>query len=168
MATQADVRRIARALPDTEETKGRFAFSVRQKDKLKGFAWVWMERIEPKKPRVANPGVLAVRVANVSHRDLMIAAEPKKFFTEPHYNGFPAVLVRLDAVSVSDLRQLLADGWSCHNPQRRDAAKGGDAAKGQVTARRGSTRKGRGPAKAKKATRPRASSGRSAATGVRG
>ena len=65
MATQADVRRIALSLPDTEEAKDRFAFSVLNKGKPKGFAWVWMERVDPKKPRVANPGVLAVRVANL-------------------------------------------------------------------------------------------------------
>jgi hypothetical protein len=116
MATQADVRRIALSLPGTEETKGRFAFSVRNKGKLKGFAWVWMERVTPKKPRIANPSVLAVRVANLFHKDVMIAAEPEKFFTEPHYNGFPAVLVRLEAVSLSDLRELLEEGWRCQAP----------------------------------------------------
>jgi hypothetical protein len=119
MATQADVRRIALALPETEEADGRFAFSVRVKDKLKGFAWVWMERIEPKKPRVANPKVLAVRVANLAQKDLLISAEPEKFFTEPHYNGFPAVLVRLAAVSVGDLRTLLAEAHRCMAPTVR-------------------------------------------------
>jgi hypothetical protein len=107
MSTQADVRRIALALPDTEESEGHFAFSVRTKGKLRGFAWVWMERIEPKKPRVANPKVLAVRVGNLAERETLISAEPTKFFTEPHYNGFPAVLVRLPAVKVAELRILL-------------------------------------------------------------
>ena len=116
MATRADVRRIALSFPETEETKNRFAFSVRNKGKLKGFAWVWMERIAPKQPRVANPAVLAVRVANLFHKDVMIAADPKKFFTEPHYNGFPAVLVRLEAVSIPDLRELLEEGWRCQAP----------------------------------------------------
>jgi hypothetical protein len=113
MATQSDVRRIALALPATAESPERFAFSVEHKGKPKGLAWVWMERVEPKKPRVPNPAVLAVRVPNVAQRDLMISAEPAKFFTEPHYNGFPAVLVRLDAVSVDDLEQLLAGAWRC-------------------------------------------------------
>jgi hypothetical protein len=121
MATQADVRRIALALPATEEGTERFGFSVVDKGKPRGFAWVWMERVTPKKPRVPNPGVLAVRVANVAQRDAMIAAEPAKFFTEPHYNGFPAVLVRLDAVSVADLEVLLAEAWRCQAP--RDLAK---------------------------------------------
>lgn len=113
MATRSDVRRISLALPDSEEAEGHFAFSVRNKGKAKGFAWVWMERVDPKKPRVANPAVLAVRVANVGQRDALIAAEPKKFFTEPHYAGFPAVLVRLSEVRVPELRTLLQEAWRC-------------------------------------------------------
>ena len=116
MATQADVRRIAMSLPGAEEEAGRFAFSVYNKGKLKGFAWVWLERLAPKQPRKPNPGVLAVRVANLSQKDLMIAADPAKFFTEPHYNGFPAVLVRLDAVTVADLRMLIKEAWQCQAP----------------------------------------------------
>ena len=117
MATQADVRRIALALPATEETKGHFAFSVRNKGKLKGFAWVWMERIEPKKPRIPNPAVLAVRVASLVEKDLLIQAMPAKFFTEPHYDGFPAVLVRLAEVRVPELRELLEEAWRCQAPK---------------------------------------------------
>jgi hypothetical protein len=45
-----------------------------------------------------------------------LSAEPVKFFTEPHYEGFPAVLVRLDAVTVADLKVLIADGWRCMAP----------------------------------------------------
>ena len=116
MASQTDVRRIAMSFPETEEGDGRFAFSVRNRDKLKGFAWVWMERIQPKKPRVANPGVLAVRVANEGQKEALISAEPKKFFTEPHYAGFPAVLVRLAEVSVPDLRELLRGAWRTQAP----------------------------------------------------
>jgi hypothetical protein len=116
MATRADVRRIALSLPKAVEAKGHFAFSVPNKGKLKGFLWVWMERVIPKKPRVANPGVIAVRVANVGQRNAMLAADPVKFFTEPHYAGFPAVLVRLDAVTVADLKVLLAEGWRCMAP----------------------------------------------------
>jgi len=47
---------------------------------------------------VPNPEVLAVRVASLAEKDELIAADPEKFFTEPHYNGFPAVLVRLPAI----------------------------------------------------------------------
>jgi len=117
VATQRDVRRIALALPETEETEGRFAFSVRNKGKLKGFVWVWMERINPKKPRVANPAVVAIRVPNLGQRDALIAAEPAKFFTEPHYAGFPAVLVRLAEVTVADLRELIPTAWRTQAPK---------------------------------------------------
>lgn len=116
MATQADVRRIALSLPETEEASDRFAFSVRSKDKLKGFAWVWMERVQPKRPRVPNAGVIAVRVANLAQKDLILSADRTKFFTEPHYNGFPAVLVRLDAVTVDDLEMLIEEAWRCQAP----------------------------------------------------
>lgn len=116
MATQADVQRIALAQPGTEQAPTGFAFSVMNKGKAKGFVWVWMERITPKKPRVANPGVVAIRVQNIEHREAMIAADPRKFFTEPHYAGFPAVLVRLDAVTVADLETLIPDAWRCMAP----------------------------------------------------
>jgi hypothetical protein len=138
MASQADVRRIALSLPATEEGDDRFAFSVRNKDKLKGFAWVWMERIDPKKARVANPDVLAVRVANEGHKEALIAAEPKKFFTEPHYNGFPAVLVRLAEVNARELRMLLEEAWRCQAP--RELAAGGSDGK-RATAKRPAARR---------------------------
>jgi hypothetical protein len=74
---------------------------------------------------VPNPGVLAVRVANLGQKDALIAAEPKKFFTEPHYNGFPAILVRLDAVTKSDLEVLLAEAWRCMAPREHTRRKSG-------------------------------------------
>jgi hypothetical protein len=122
MATQADVRRIAMSLPGTEQAEKGFAFSVMHKNKPKGFIWVWMERVVPKKPRIANPGVLAARVPNVAQRDLLIAADPKKFFTEPHYEGFPAVLVRLDEVTIADLEVLIPDAWRCLAPLGKSTA----------------------------------------------
>jgi len=116
MATQADVRRIALSLPTAEEASDRFAFSVPNKGKRKGFVWVWMERVVPKKPRVPNPGVIAVRVANEGQKSALLSADGKKFFTEPHYDGFPAVLVRLAAVNVADLKVLIAEAWRCQAP----------------------------------------------------
>jgi hypothetical protein len=117
MTTQADVRRIALAFPGAEESSERFAFWVENKGKPKGFVWVWQERIAPNKPRVPNPGVIAVRVPNLSQKDLVLSADSKKFFTEPHYNGYPAVLVRLDAVTEADLEVLIADAWRCQAPK---------------------------------------------------
>jgi hypothetical protein len=71
MATQNDVRRIALSLPEVEEAADRFAFSVRNKGKLKGCAWVWLERVEPRKARVPQPDVL-VRLNAVSVADLEV------------------------------------------------------------------------------------------------
>jgi hypothetical protein len=55
MATQADVRRVALALPGVVQEPGRSAFAVPHKGKLKGFVWVWLERVHPKKARVPQP-----------------------------------------------------------------------------------------------------------------
>ena len=117
MADQDDVRRIALSLPDTVEDEDRFAFSVMNKGKAKGFAWIWMERIQPKRPRVPNSEVLAVRVANQGEKELLLASDDEKFFTEPHYNGFPAVLVRLAAIDADELEELLIDAWRCLAPK---------------------------------------------------
>jgi hypothetical protein len=117
MARPQDVRRIALGLPETREEERRFAFSVLNKGKRKGIAWVWMERVDPKKPRVPNPKVLAVRVANQEEKEMLIAADPEKFFTEPHYNGFPAVLVRLASIGVAELRELIVDAWRAQSPK---------------------------------------------------
>jgi hypothetical protein len=117
LADQSDVRRIALSLPETSEGDDRFAFSVRNKDKQKGFVWVWMERVEPKKPRVPNPDVVAVRVADQEEKEMLLAADPETFFTEPHYNGFPAVLVRLPAIDVEELTALITEAWRCQAPR---------------------------------------------------
>lgn len=117
MATQADVRRIAMKLAGTQEKPGHFAFEVLNKGKLKGYAWVWMERIDPKKARVPQPKVLAVRTASLDDKEFLLQLNPRKFFTEPHYNGYPAVLVRLEEVTVADLRPLLTEAWRTMLPR---------------------------------------------------
>ncbi|MBK9068845.1 MAG: hypothetical protein IPL76_18530 [Gemmatimonadetes bacterium] len=122
MATQAQVRRIAMALPGTEEIPGRFGFAVRDRDKLKGYAWVWLERVHPKQARVPQPKVLAIRVASLDDKEFLLGLDPGRFFTEPHYNGYPAVLVRLPAVTVGELRPLLLEAWRCQAPKALRAA----------------------------------------------
>jgi len=117
MASQAEVRRIALSLPGTEETPNHFAFSVRNKGKLKGFVWFWMERVAPKKPRVPQPKVIAVRVASLVDKDFMLTLNPAKFFTEPHYDGFPAILVRLPAVTARELKPIITEAWRCQAPK---------------------------------------------------
>ena len=114
MATEGDVRRIANALPGTEEGRPQLGFGIkatsgRGKGKVKGYAWSWKERVDPKKARVENRGVLAVRVRDEEEKQILLSGDPDVFFTEPHYNGFPAVLIRLKAIKVPALRKLLTD-----------------------------------------------------------
>jgi len=117
VASRDDVRRIALALPDTVEAEDRFAFSVRNKGKEKGFVWVWQERVDPKKARVPNPQVVAIRVADDAEKQALLASNAKKFFTEDHYNGYNAVLVRLAAVRARELEELITDAWRCMAPK---------------------------------------------------
>lgn len=114
MADQHDVRRIALALPGTTEDPTSFRFLVAGK----AFAWVWLERSAPKGPRIANPGVLAVRVAGEIEKDDLLALASTVFFTEPHYDGFPAILVRLAAIDEAHLADLLARAWRLQAPAR--------------------------------------------------
>jgi hypothetical protein len=130
MATQDDVRRIVATLPETAEATDRFAFSVLNKGKNKGIAWVWMERIEPKKARVPQPAVLAIRVEGEDEKQALISTLPAVFFTEPHYNGFPAVLVRLAEIEVEMLRTLLVAAWRIQAP--RTLVKAHDSASQEV------------------------------------
>ena len=107
------MRRIAVALPQTVEAADRFSFSVSNKDKQKAFVWAWAERVEPKKPRVPRSDVVAIRVIDGFDKEALLASAPDKFFTEPHYNGFPAILVRLPRIALDELEELIVDAWRC-------------------------------------------------------
>lgn len=117
MADQEDVRRIALSLPETSEADDDFAFSVLNKGKQKGFVWAWKERVHPKKPRVPSDTVVAIRVTDNHEKEALLATGEPHFFTEPHYNGYPAILVRLPLIDPEELRELIVDGWRCQAPK---------------------------------------------------
>jgi hypothetical protein len=117
MATQDDVRRICSKLPGANEGEGRFGFSVENKGKAKGFLWSWAERIDPKKARVPNDDVLVVVVPNLAVKEIIVGSDSEKFFTEPHYNGFPAVHIRLAAIQTDELEDLIVEAWRCKAPK---------------------------------------------------
>lgn len=117
MATQKDVRRIALALPGVVESTGQFAFRVENKGALKLVVWAWRERVHPKKPKVPRDDVVVVRVAGEDDKEALLAGDPEVFFTEPHYDGYPAVLVRLPAIRVAALRKLITDSWRRQAPR---------------------------------------------------
>jgi hypothetical protein len=118
MPGHADVRRIAAALPDAiDETEGQsLTFTVGGK----GFAWAYLERVHPKKARVVNPHVLAVRCP-IERKELLIEAAPDVYFDDDHYRGYPAVLVRLEVVEEAELAALLADACALQasKPKRK-------------------------------------------------
>lgn len=107
MASQDDVRRICLALADTSEDPNGFRFFVAGKQ----FVWSWMKRVDPKRPRVANAEVIAVHRADEIAKQDLLALDPDAFFTEPHYDGYPAVLVRLPRVDSELLTVVLTDAW---------------------------------------------------------
>lgn len=114
MATLEDALRIAASLPETTIDASGNVFSVNGKT----FAWPWRERVHPKKARVSNRGVLAVRVANEVEKGVLIEMNPDVFFTEPHYDGYPAILIRLDAIEEPLLAKLVEDAWRLRAPRR--------------------------------------------------
>lgn len=117
MATRADVRRIALSLPGTLEEPGRFAFAVRGKDKPRPFVWEWRERVHPRKTKVPNPEVIVIPVASLEDKAFLLGLDGRKFFTEPHYDGYAAVLVRLPAITARELRPVIAEAWRCKAPK---------------------------------------------------
>lgn len=116
MTTHDDVRRICSKLPGAVEGQDRFGFSVENKGKAKGFLWTWAERVDPKKARVINDSVLAVIVPGLVAKETILQSDSEKFFTEAHYNGFPAVLVRLEAIAPDELEDLIIEAWRCKAP----------------------------------------------------
>jgi hypothetical protein len=112
MATLDDARRIALSLPETT-SNGDAEVKVRGK----AFMWSWLERPDPKRARVPNPEVLVVWVESEEVKYGLADAEPDKFFTEPHYEGYRAVMVRLLKVSPDELRDLIVDAWRIRAPK---------------------------------------------------
>jgi hypothetical protein len=95
MATEADVRELALAIPGTIEKPSYGTPGFRVRDRL--FA------------RIREPGVLLVWCEGLDEKELLIEGEPEKFFTTPHYDGHASVLVRLAAIDCSELAELLAE-----------------------------------------------------------
>jgi hypothetical protein len=118
MLGHSDVRRLAMAQPGAvDESEGEsLSFTVGGK----GFAWRYLVRTHPKKPRVLDPGILAVRCP-IERKELLIEAAPDIYFDDDHYRGYPAVLVRLDAVEEAELAALLSEAcaWTASKPKRR-------------------------------------------------
>ena len=102
------VRRLALSIPGAVDASSptRLVFEVGGKGK--GFAWTYLVRENPKKPRVPKIDILAVRCP-IDRKELLIEAAPDRFFVDDHYRGYTGVLIRLGAVDEDELAGLLRD-----------------------------------------------------------
>ena len=119
MADWEDVRRLALTLPATSE---RISRGLRQwvvKDKL----FVWERPL--RRPDLAALGpaapdgpILGARVEHLVAKEAMLADPSGLFFTTPHFDGYPAVLVRLDAIGPAELEEVVTEAWLARAPPR--------------------------------------------------
>jgi hypothetical protein len=119
MATWDDVRRIALALPETSEgsSYGNTAWKVRDK----GFVWERPLRksdLEALGDAAPDGPILGARVEHLVAKEALLADDPAVFFTTPHFDGFAAVLVRLDEIAVADLEEVIVEAWLSRAPKR--------------------------------------------------
>jgi hypothetical protein len=118
-----DVRRLALQLPGTVERAGRdgtVSWTVR------GTGFVWerpLRRGDLEALGAAAPSgtVLGVRVADEGVKQALLTADPDVVFTTPHFDGYPAVLVRLDDITPVDLQELVVDAWRTRASARQRA-----------------------------------------------
>jgi hypothetical protein len=120
MVTIEDVSQMALRLPEVIEGErhGHSTWSVAGK----AFAWERpFSKADIKRFGEAAPPegpILAVRVADLHEKEAVLAAHPKGFFTIPHFDGYPAVLVQLKTVTAKALKEAIIDGWlACAPPK---------------------------------------------------
>lgn len=112
MADADDVRRVALGLPHVVEIDSDgFDFRVGGK----GFVWSFPER-RPGKPRVIRTDIAVLYVGDEAEKQALLLGEPELFFTAPGYEGWPLVMLRLEAVDVERLAELVTDAWRMRAP----------------------------------------------------
>jgi len=119
VATWDDVRRIALALPETSERLSRDRPQWRVKDKL--FVWERPLRrsdLEALGDSAPDGPILGARVEHLVAKEALLANDPDVFFTTPHFDGYPAVLVRLDRIALDDLNEVIVEAWLARAPKR--------------------------------------------------
>ena len=120
MLTVDEVARMALELPDVAEGRrhGNRTWSVAGK----AFAWERpFSKADIKRFGDAVPPdgpILAVRVEDLGEKDAVLAAQPKAFFTIPHFDGYAAVLIQLKKATKRPVREALTDGWLACAPPR--------------------------------------------------
>lgn len=116
MASWDDVRAIATGLPETVEGGKR---DWRVNGKL--FTWERPLRaadLEALGDAAPPDPILGVRVPDLGAKEALLAAEPAIYFTTPHFNGYPAVLVQLENIDEDELREIIVEAWLDRAPKR--------------------------------------------------
>ena len=108
MASWDDVRRLALALPETSEGTAHGNTAWRVRDKL----YVWerpLRKSDLEALGEAAPGgpILGARVEHEVAKQALLADDPDVFFTTPHFDGYPSVLVQLDRIGTDDLEEVI-------------------------------------------------------------
>ena len=103
MSTWATVKKIGKRLPEVEESTWFNTPSLKVRDK----SFV----------RLREKDVIVVMVDR-EEKEILLQAEPDVFFTTPHYDGYPAMLVRLSAIEPDELEEVLTESWRRKAPKR--------------------------------------------------
>ena len=93
--------------------------SWRVRDKF----FVWERPLRPADLRAlgdAAPSgpILGARVEHLVAKEALLADDPEVFFTTPHFDGYPAILVRLDDISLEDLEEVIVEAWLARAPEK--------------------------------------------------
>jgi hypothetical protein len=119
VASWDDVRRIALALPESSERSSRGLASWRVRDKL--FVWerpLRSAEVQALGDDAPDGPILGARVEHPGAKEALLADDPTVFFTTPHFEGYPAVLVRLDRIALDELDELIVEAWLSRAPKR--------------------------------------------------
>lgn len=130
MASWDEVARIALALPLASERISRERRQWRVKDKL--FVWerpLRAKEIEALGAAAPDGPILGARVEHLGAKEALLADNPDLYFTTPHFEGYPAILVRLERIGTEDLEEVITEAWLARAPPKAAAAYLADAGK---------------------------------------
>jgi len=119
MVSLEEVGRLASAMPGVTEgdRHGHRTWSVAGKSFLweRPFSKADIKRFGSAAP--PEGPIIAVAVEDLGEKEAVLAEQRRGFFTIPHFNGYPAVLIQLNLVLKRPLREAIVDGWLACAPQ---------------------------------------------------